>query len=196
MTKNKSEVAIVEPEVKSINISVENREVGQAVKGFFANYKAPIMEYLTQFLGQGGAIKVDPGITVSNEGEISVYQVTPDKGPVLAEVENTGPYDLALVPYSEVPVEVKYVIQEKERLGLYWKRPEGEADIKLGLFKSLEDAVSEIDSEGVNAAIKNAQDWLKAKAKDTDRADRLAHPRIKAGELPDAEIVEEHKHKK
>ena len=154
-------------------LKAETQEVADTVKMFLTTYKEQVVGFTNQVLSTQGQ-KVDAGLKVV-DNTITVYQMNPDKGFVLGEVDALPP--LELMDYQYLPEGQRYVTIEGDRVFLFIKEPQGTPDPKIGAFKTLNDAVIEFNSESVKTALKQYSEKKaaeeKARLKDEKRAIRL-----------------------
>ena len=136
-------------------IRVENEAVGNALGIFFTNYTDQVAAFLTNVLkSETGSADVSI-VTKTDDDVIEVWQFAPDKGKVLGQVDGA----VVLTDYTSLPNDAKYITYNGQHLVLYLKQPEGESDISVGRFLTLNEAVNQIDSESVKdqiQTIKNA----------------------------------------
>ena len=158
-----------------LKTKTETEKVKKAFVTFIDSQKENIAGFLTTMLKDEGE-NADTQIKVE-ENEITIYQLAPDKGFVLVENNVVGELPMKLTKYKTIQEDIKYVTQEKDLIVLYIKKPEGVADIRLGVFKNLNDAVLNINSESVLNTIKMMKEREaakeKAEAKTAKRLERL-----------------------
>lgn len=168
--------------MQDLKIKIESPVIGDAFKSFVMNYRTNIADYMNQIVTNDGS-PCDSDVVEEN-GELVIYHIAPDKGYVMGEVEgNDTPFQV--MKYVDLADEKRYLLLEQGRLSLFLKQPTGRADIRLGAFKTLVDAVSAWDSDPVKGKIEEAQKWKKALEKDAKRALKLAK-----AEATDAEVVQ------
>ena len=167
--------------MQEIVIKAETSAVADAFKNFVVNYKTNIADYMNQLIQNDGT-PIDSEVVEEN-GELVVYHIAPDKGFVLGEVDGEFPFQV--MNYNDLADDKRYLLQERGNLSLFLKLPTGEADIRLGAFKSIKDAASAWNSEPVMNKIVEAHDWKKARLKDLKRAARLDKSSIE-----EAQVVE------
>lgn len=151
--------------MNEFKITTETDAAQNAFVQFISNYKETIINYMNTIMGNDGT-PVDAGIDVQ-DGNITLYQLAPDKGFVLGEQpqESMGDLPIQVKRYKDVMEGDRYIMQEQDRLVLHLKTEEGKPDAKLGVFKTLTDAVTEFNSESVKGVIKNYHDKEEAIAK-------------------------------
>lgn len=149
--------------------NAETEQVKSAFLTFIESQKEAIGGFLTTIIKDTGA-NADAQLKIEGD-EITLYQLAPDKGYVLAETGNPE-LPIQLGKYLEVPAGNKYVNQEKDLTVLYLRKPEGVADVKLGVFKSINDAVKEFNSESVKTVLKNLADREAAVEKQEAKTER------------------------
>lgn len=139
--------------MQDFTIRVENDKIKYALTLFLDNYKDSVKQFINNVLrNEEGACDSE---ILKKEGDIyEVYEVAPDKGWVLGEYLGV----LAMKPYNEVNLGGKYITSGPNGLDLFLKEPEGQPDLKVGRFISLNDAVKELNSESVQQAIEVAID--------------------------------------
>ena len=138
--------------MEQITLNVEDSHVKYAVELFFENYKDQVKVFLDNVL-RGETGSSDSEIIKGEDGTITIYRTSPDKGWVLAEVL-AGEYSAPLAPqkYTELPAGIKYVLFDGDKLALFLKEPEGEPDLKIGKFANLNLAFEDLSSEDVKSA--------------------------------------------
>ncbi len=159
-----------------VKFLAETEEVANGTKMFLTTYKEQLTQFLMTIITNEGK-PVDPGVKVEN-GVLTIYEIDPDKGFVLGETEaSTESLPLQLMKYENLGEGMKYVSQAGDKLYLSIKEPLGQPDPKLGIFKTLNDAVSELNSESVKEQIKRYVEKRdidrKAEAKTEKRLERL-----------------------
>jgi hypothetical protein len=173
-----------------ITIKAETQDVADAAKLFLTTYKEQVVGFTNQVLQAQGA-QVDAGLKVIDD-TIVIYQMNPDKGFVLGEVKATeGEASIAVMKYPDLPDGQRYVTIEGDRIFLFLKEPQGTPDPKIGAFKTLNDAVTEFNSQSVKDALKNYADKKAAQEKTAKRDEnRLARLNGSKGELAIASSAE------
>lgn len=149
-------------------IKAEDQITADVLKSFFSAHKNPVSMYINQTLGMQGQ-PVDAGVSVDEVGNVTVSRFTTDKGYILGEVDGVNVPSIALMDYNVLPVGKRYVNWETDRLYLYIKEEQGQPDVKVGAFQTLTDAVKQINSEAVNAAIKQLRDKQAAEEKAAEK---------------------------
>lgn len=167
-------------------IKVENAQVEEAFKNFIFNYKDNITDYINQIIGNDGS-PIDASVVV-NDASITIYHIAPDKGFVIGEVENEE-IPIQIQKYKSIPVDKRYIVQEKDRHVLYFKQEEGAVDIKLGAFKTLADVMIGFNSEAVKSKVEEAHTFKKARQKELNRLKRLG--KITSEDVEDAQVISE-----
>lgn len=121
-----------------------------AVAMFVKTYKEQMAEYVNLELRDKGQL-VDSGFIIGEDGTLTLFQVAEDKGYVLAHMDE--------VPYWEVKKlqnvgdDEPFIRMTKNGLTLFLKSEAGIPDLKVGEFKTIDDAVTEFSSESVAKAI-------------------------------------------
>jgi hypothetical protein len=141
----------MEKEFVKFEVQAETNEAKTAFVQFVDNYKETITGYLNTVMKAAGT-PVDSGIEVK-DGMIRVFQLAPDKGWVIGET-TTGDLPVAIMKYEDVTVGLKYLLPHEEKMALYLKTESGDADVRLGLFKTLNDSIKEFHSESVKTVLK------------------------------------------
>lgn len=157
--------------MKDFVIKVQTEDAEKALVAFFSNYKVNIGQFLNEMIRATG-MPVDAEVKVQ-DGTVEVYQLSTDKGYVLGEVAEGAEPPVQLMQYSQLAVNKRYLVQENDRLILYWKRAEGTPDVRLGQFKTISDSVIAFNSDGVKGAMKQVENMEKADLKQIKRKQRL-----------------------
>lgn len=171
-----------------LKINTESEPVKAAITEFFKSYKEAICDFVNLELRDKGSLADSYVIVKENdkkESEITVYQVTPEKGYVLGEIDDISKWEM--IKWSEIEEDKLYIKNTKEGLTLYIKSEVGIPDVKIGQFKSFDDAVTQIGIESVQTAILAARESKKAQLKQIKKLEKLA----KAPKKP--ELTEEEK---
>lgn len=156
--------------MKDFVIKVQTDEAQKALVTFFNNYKVNIGQFLNELIKANGT-PVDAEVKVT-EDTIEVFQLAPDKGFVLGEVDDSE-IPVQVMAYKNLAVNKRYLVQENDRIILYWKRGEGTPDVRLGQFKTISDSISAFNSEGVKAAMTAVMNIEKRDLKFIKRKQRL-----------------------
>lgn len=169
-------------------INAETDKAKHALVQFLDNYKETIVTYINTIIGNDGT-PVDAGITVDGDDNVTIYQLAPDKGYVLGE-EKQGELPMQLKQYKNVETGDRYIVPEQDRIVLHIKTEQGKPDVKLGVFKTLSDAVTEFNSDSVKEVIKNYNDRenaiAKREAKQEAKMKKLAASKAKAEPVANA----------
>ncbi len=174
--------------MEQILINAETASTKEAFVNFLQNYKVQVAQYLNALIGNDGS-PVDSSLVFNADGTITVYQLAPDKGFVLGAVD--GEIPLQVMKYASLTEGQKYVIQEHDRQVLFVKEPKGSPDFKVGVFKTLSDAVTELNSDAVNKEVQNAKDRKAALAKTAERTENRLRRLGKTTETAEVENVTE-----
>lgn len=160
-----------------VPILAENEQVKTAVLSFIGMYREIFIEYLNQTLYHDGQ-PVDAGISLNEDGSIDVYQLAPDKGLVVVWTKEDEKVPVQFAQYADVPEDTVYVVQERDSSSTFLKTPDGEPDLKLGVFKRFPDVViaakDPIVKEQIAERIKAVKAEKAAKQKKIDKAERKA----------------------
>ena len=157
--------------MQEVKINLEDKIVKDAFLNFINNYKSNIAEYINALVGNDGE-PCDAEVSVNGE-EVTVFRIGPDKGYIIAEAPEGSAVPVTITRYADLGNEMLYFLPEKERICLFYKLPKGEVDLRLGVFKTLNDAIGHFKSEEVTQAIKNAMEHRKAQLKDQKRKQKL-----------------------
>lgn len=159
-------------------IKTETEAVKNGTQMFITTYKEQVSQFLQTVISNDG-VPVDPGIHVI-DGQLTIFELDPDKGFVLGETEtSTEELPLQLMKYTNLTDGKRYVIQSGDgKLYLCLKTPIGKPDPKFGAFKTLNDAVKELNSDSVKEVMtkwREKEDAMaKAEAKTQRRLERLS----------------------
>lgn len=148
-------------------VTASNQHVKDAFLNFLTNYKDTISEYLNTVIANQGQ-PADAGVEVGDDGNVTLFQIAPDKGLIIAESPDAAT-PLAIVRYKELAVGSKYLMPKGERIGLFMKTAEGEQDPYFGTFKNLNDVVKGLSSKEVADGIKQWNNYRAAKEKEAER---------------------------
>jgi len=152
-----------------LKINAESEPVKAALTEFIKSYKEAICDYINLELRDKGNL-ADSYITVDKD-VLTVYQVTPEKGYVLGEIDDISKWEM--IKWSVLEQDKLYIKNTKEGLTLYIKSEQGIPDVKIGQFKSLDDAVTQMESESVRTAILSARESKKAQLKQIKKLEKL-----------------------
>lgn len=144
----------------------ENETIKDAFVNFINNYKVNAADYMNQLVANDGS-PCDSEIKIEN-GVLTVYHIAPDKGFVLGETGDEA-LPIQMMQYKNLESEKRYILPERDKLVLFYKNPEGEADLRLGAFKSLADVVLGFDSQPVKIELERVAEMKKAKKREDDR---------------------------
>lgn len=132
-----------------LTIQAQNEETKQAVKEFFLAYKANFTPLLDAIFKQKG-LSADASIKVQGD-TIVVEQYAEDKGKVIASVNG----ETVVSDYTSLTEGDKYLSLDPSGMAVFVFVKDN-ADIKLGHFKGLNDALTNIDSKEVNETLERA----------------------------------------
>jgi len=155
-----------------IIIKADTDAVKKSFISFVKSYKEAICDYLNLDLRDTGYL-ADSWITVEND-ELIAYQVAPEKGYVTGENQDKshGASPWVIIKWDKLPEGAKYIKHIKSGLTMYIKSEHGIPDLKIGEFKSIDDAVVEINSESVKNAVSAALESKKAQLKAMAKANK------------------------
>lgn len=170
--------------MENLTVKVENAEVGNAVALFLENYKEAVSQFVNNVI-----VGSDAFVEKTAEGEVSIYQFAPDKGNVIGKYEEGD--EVQLVKYGSLPIDAKYILLVGDKLTLFLKQPQGKADIKVGQFVNLNDAIVNFDSEGVNLHVEHRKKALENEAKEKAKAEKKIKQKLLKAKLYKAPKTEE-----
>lgn len=173
----------------------ENETIKNAFVNFITNYKANAADYMNQLVANDGG-PCDAEIKLE-DGVLTVYHIAPDKGFVLGETGNDE-VPIQVMQYKDLKAEKRYILPERDKLILFFKEQDGVADVRLGAFKTLADAITSFNSDLVKQEVEKFMKARKEKeaaiAKEQkrteNRLERLAKQSVGKQEIEDAQVVE------
>jgi hypothetical protein len=155
--------------MQDLIIKAENQLVEEAIKNFLLAYNDKVCEYLNLYISERGQ-RADATITEEDVG-IVIRQVAIDKGWVLGSNDGST---VELMKYNDVEHNKKYILFNNDKLYLYLKRAPDFTDVKVGHFKSLNDAVLNINGQDVQLAVAQTEEKVRALSKAEARAEKRA----------------------
>lgn len=135
-------------------IKTDTEFVRDALSMFLKTYKEQIAEYINLELRDKGQL-VDSGFVIGDDGQITVCQVAEDKGFVLANTDEFPYWEMK--KSKNVGEDEVFIRMTKQGLTLFIKSEYGIPDVKVGEFKTFDDAVVEYNSESVAKALASAR---------------------------------------
>lgn len=130
-------------------IKTDSEDINKALAIMFTVYSDQLGDLLTQ-IAANRSVTVEPSITISDdENEVTVEAFSTDKGTVIAPDGET----VSLVEYTDLKVGERYVKDNKNAFWLYLKAEDG-LDDKVGHFRTMKEAIENINSTQVDEAIK------------------------------------------
>jgi hypothetical protein len=162
--------------MQDFTVRVENEHVANAFGLFLTNYGQDAITKFINNVVKNDAGSADAFMLKNKEGVWEIFQYAPDKGWVLAQ----SPIGVQVATYKSLSTDDKYVVMDGDKLALFVKTPEGQSDLKIGHFLNINEAVTQIESESVNEAVKiikagvinAAVDQKKAVKKERQKANR------------------------
>lgn len=167
--------------MNNFTIQVENDVVRDAFVNFLFNYKEHVVDYINKLVGNDGS-PIDSGISIE-DGAVKIYHIAPDKGYVMAETPAGSELPVQIGKYTDLEDNKRYIVQDRDRLTLYYKQPVGQVDFVLGSFKTLNDALKGFNTQPVLDKIAEVETIKKAREKDLRRMKKL-------GKLPEDTVEE------
>jgi len=173
--------------LNNFTIQVENDAVRDAFVNFIFNYKEHIVDYMNKLIGNDGS-PIDSGITIEGN-TVTIYHIAPDKGYVMAETPEGTELPVQIGKYTDLADGKRYIIQDRDRLTLYYKQPEGQVDFPLGSFKTLNDALKGFNTQPVFDKMAEVETIKKAREKDLRRMKKLG--KLSDDNVEEAQVVTE-----
>lgn len=157
--------------MNNFTIQVENDVVRDAFVNFLFNYKEHVVDYINKLVGNDGS-PIDSGIAIENN-QVTIYHIAPDKGFVMGETPDGSELPVQIAKYTDLADGKRYIIQDRDRLTLYYKQPTGQVDFVLGSFKTLNDAIKGFNTQPVLDKMQEVETIKKARDKDLRRMKKL-----------------------
>lgn len=152
-----------------LRINADSEAVRDALEMFLSTYKEQVCEYINLELRDKGQL-VDSGMT-KNGDVLTFHQVAEDKGFVLAETGGFPPVEIQ--KYTTVGEDELFIRSTKNGLTLFIKSESGIPDVKIGEFKTIDDAVTEFNSDSVTKAVLAARESKKQQLKQIKKLKKL-----------------------
>ena len=158
--------------MQQLVLNTEDGTVKYAFELFIENYRDSIIQFINNVLrNETGSSDAD--IVKGEDGTITIYKSTPDKGWVLTEALEDG---VPLIPAQYVTLADgnKYVTFSGDKISLFVKQDGDTPDLKIGSFPNLNEAFKQIGSDEVNSAIAIAIEKRDAAKKVEEEVERKA----------------------